>query len=96
MKYQQVNPSNIQGRSPTIARSQSHPIPHQESNGGRITRDHQEEFGDNVTKELPHHRPAVALNPQVATLPQTTSPHQNQSVVKMAAERMKRKFLGWN
>ena len=95
-KLQQVTPPIIQSRSPTIARSQTHPIPHQPSQGGVILSDHQDECSVNVIKEGSQHRPVVVLNPQMNALPQTIAPHQNQSVVKMAAERMKRKFLGWN
>ena len=43
--------------------------------------------------------PVTHLNPQLNTMAQVSNiptHQQNQSVVKMAAERMKRKFLGWN
>ena len=97
-QQQQINPSNLQSRSsPLIARSQSHPTPQLQSQQQTIQPIYNPDecSAPNIIKEGSLHKPAVGLHPQVNPLAQTTQ-HQNQSVVKMAAEKMKRKFLGWN
>ena len=45
------------------------------------------------------YRPPVTMTTTTVGIPLPQNPissHPNQSVVKMAAEKMKRKFLGWN
>ena len=107
-QYQQhpYNPTPLpQSRSPSMARSQSHPVASQQQqlHGSNLPTSDliHENFtsGTNVIKDGIHNRQAALLNPQanpLAQMPNIPNHQQNQSVVKMAAERMKRKFLGWN
>ena len=80
---------NSRHHSPSISRSQSSPLSH--FPGSTLQIDPLEENISNGVKRDVHHQTAPPKTP----ISQTAS-HQNQSVVKMAAEKMKRKFLGWN
>ena len=108
-KHYQQHPYNptpfAQNRSPSMTRSQSHPVASQQQqiHGQALpTSDPNHEGLSAMTsanKDGLQNRPIHHLNPQGHPLAQTSnSPtlQQNQSVVKMAAEKMKRKFLGWN
>ena len=107
-QYQQhpYNPTPLpQSRSPSMARSQSHPVASQQQKFQGSTLPTSElthgDFpsGTIVIKDGFNNRPGTHLNPQLNPMAQVANiptHQQNQSVVKMAAERMKRKFLGWN
>ena len=100
------NPTPLpQSRSPSMARSQSHPVASQQqqlhsSNLPNSDLIHENfSSGANVIKDGLQSRPGPHMSSQANPLgqvPNIPNHQQNQSVVKMAAERMKRKFLGWN
>ena len=84
--------STVRHHSPLVSRSQSQPAPH--FSNDILPTDHLEENIINCTKGNSIHRP---VSPKVLGIPTVkTASHQNQSVVKIAAEKMKRKFLGWS
>ena len=82
-----------QNNSPMITRSQSQPIA--PSRNSTLSIDHPEAALDSTIKGVIQQPRPVVMNVPGATIGQSMS-HPNQSVVKMAAEKMKRKFLGWN
>jgi hypothetical protein len=105
-QYQQhpYNPTPFaQSRSPSMARSQSHPVASQQQHihGPTLPTSelNHETSVTSANKEGLQSRPTGHLNPQghpIAQMANSPTLQQNQSVVKMAAEKMKRKFLGWN
>ena len=82
-----------QNDSPMITRSQSQPIA--PSRNSTLSIDHPEAALDGTMKGITQQPRPVVMSVPGATIGQSIS-HPNQSVVKMAAEKMKRKFLGWN
>ena len=82
-----------QNNSPMITRSQSQPIA--PSRNSTLSIDHPEAALDGTMKGVAQQPRPVVMSVPGATIGQSMS-HPNQSVVKMAAEKMKRKFLGWN